>query len=166
MRRVAQRQERIDAEIRRTGKSRDAVFPLAGQVLLDGRPVELKKASQKLIVMLNDAALPDVPIGARRFVECGPDGRFVFSTYLDADGVPPGHYIVTFAQLTYKKKRGHCGPDALKNLYNDPDENSKSADFNIDHHAPGKTDYLFDLQIAGKEPITSPGPKALIAISN
>jgi hypothetical protein len=159
-------QARIDGEMQRMGKTRDKVFPLAGRVLLDGQPANFKKASQKLIVMLNDPAHPEAPLGARPFVECGPDGRFTFNSYLEADGVPSGHYVVTFAQLIYRKKRGHCGPDGLKNLYNDPDENVKVAEFNIDHHAPGKTDYVFDLQVAGREPISSPGPKALVAIGN
>ncbi len=164
--RFTQAQARIDGEMQRMGKTRDKVFPLAGRVLLDGQPANFKKASQKLIVMLNDPAHPEAPLGARPFVECGRDGRFTFNSYLEGDGVASGHYVVTFAQLTYRKKRGHCGPDGLKNLYNDPDENAKVAEFNIDHHVPGKTDYVFDLQVAGREPISSPGPKALVAIGN
>jgi hypothetical protein len=159
-------QERIDGEMRRMGKTRDPVFPLAGRVLLDGQPATFKKASQKLVVMLNDPAHPEAPLGARPFVECEPDGRFAFSSYFEGDGVPAGQYVVTFAQLTYRKKRGHCGPDGLKNLYNDPEENAKVAEFNINHQARGKTDYVFDLQVAGREPISTPGPKALVAIGN
>ena len=155
---------RIDAEYQSTGKTRDAVFPLAGQVLIDGRPFQPKKPSQKLIVMLHDVAAAGTPVGSRPYVECGPDGRFVFSTLLDADGVPAGHYILTFAQLTHRKKRGYVGPDGLKNLYNDPEKNAASDRFNIEHQARGKTDYVFDLKIEGEEPISTPGPKAVSAI--
>ena len=74
--------------MQRMGKTRDKVFPLAGRVLLDGQPANFKKASQKLIVMLNDPAHPEAPLGARPFVECGRDGRFTFNSYLEGDGVP------------------------------------------------------------------------------
>jgi hypothetical protein len=156
----------IDAEIARAGGSRNSVYPLAGQILIDGLPAKTAKAGQKIIVMLNNASQPNAPLGARSFVECGRDGRFVFRTYLDADGVPPGHYVVAIAQLTYRKKRGYIGPDGLKNLYNDPEKNAKVDQFNIEHKAPGKTNYAIELKLEGEEPVSNPGPKALIAIGN
>jgi hypothetical protein len=116
--------------------------------------------------MLNDPSQPDAPLGARAFVECNRDCLFAFNTYLDADGVPPGHYVVTIAQLTHRKKRGYTGPDLLKNLYNDPEKNAKVDQFNIEHKAPGKRDHTFDLRVAGEEPVDTPGPKALTAIAN
>ncbi len=72
---------------------------------------------------------------------------------------------MTFAQATYKHKRAHCGPDGNKNLYYHPDENAKVAEFNIDHHA-GQNRLCVRSPGRGKEPIGSPGPKALVAIGN
>jgi len=69
-----------------------------------------------------------------------------------------------FAQLKGNPKRGYGKPDALKNLYNDPDINGKKSEFNIDHQAPDKTDYTFNLSVAGETPPAAPGPKALIDI--
>ncbi len=102
----------------------------------------------------------------RAFVECNRDGRFAFNTYFDDDGVPPGRYVVTIAQLTYRKKRGYTGPDLLKNLYNDPEKNATVEQFKIEHKPPGRRDYSFDLRVAGEEPVATPGPKALTAIGN
>jgi hypothetical protein len=92
-------------------------------------------------------------------------GNLASSACLD-DGVPAGRYVVTIAQLTYRKKRGHIGPDLLKNLDNDPEKNAKVEQFNIEHKPPGRRDYSFDLRVAGEEPVATPGPKALTAIAN
>lgn len=64
------------------------------------------------------------------------------------DGVKTGTYVVTFAQpkLVGERRRG---PDALENLYNDPDKNAQVPEFKIDHQAPEKKDYVFDLKVAG-----------------
>jgi hypothetical protein len=158
--------QRIEDENARVGRKRDAVYPLAGQVLIDGLPAKTAKGGQKIIVMLNDVSQPDAPLGARHFVECNREGRFAFNSYLDDDGVPPGHYIVTIAELTHRKKRGYSGPDLLKNLYNDPEKNANVEQFKIDHKPPGKRDYTFDLRVDGEEPVTTPGPKSLTAIAN
>jgi hypothetical protein len=68
---------------------------------------------------------------------------------------------VTIAQLKSRGKRGFYGPDELQNLYNDPEVNAKKPEFSIDHKAPGKSDYQFDLKIAGVEPVKTPGANAM-----
>ena len=55
------------------------------------------------------------------------------------------------------------GGDGLKNLYNDPDKNAKEERFQINLTSPGKTDWTFDLAVAGKDPITTPGEHAVMA---
>src|SRR6202034_1383170 len=54
--------------------------------------------------------------------------------------LPPGKFVMLFAQLGYNPRMGFFGPDGLKNLYNDPDVNSQKPEFLIDHQAPGRTD--------------------------
>jgi hypothetical protein len=71
--------------------------------------------------------------------------------------------VFTFAQLNYRKKEGYVGPDGLKNLFNDPEKNVDKPDFKIEHKAPGRKNYVFDLRTIGEEEAT-PGPKALIKI--
>ena len=53
--------------------------------------------------------------------------------------------------------------DALKNLYNDPDVNAKDEKFRLEATPPGKTDWTFDLQVAGKDSNTKPGEHAVMA---
>jgi hypothetical protein len=113
--------------------------------------------------MLYDPTKPDIPIGRRPLETVDSDGNFAFHTYDRADGVPPGKYVVTFALLTYKKKRGYLGPDQLKNQYNDPDQNAKIPEFNVDLQPPGKKDYEFNLTTPSGE-ATPAGPKALTGI--
>ncbi len=73
--------------------------------------------------------------------------------------MPTGSYIVLFAQMeqVLMMNTGFYPPDRLKNLYNDPDKSS----FKVEVTAPGKSDWLFELEVAGKEPNDSPGPQAI-----
>jgi len=52
-------------------------------------------------------------------------------------------------------------PDELQNLYNDPENNAKVPEFNVEIKSPGRSDWQFDLAVAGKEPVTNPGSKAI-----
>jgi hypothetical protein len=139
--------EALDATLSNMGVARVAVYPLAGKVTVDGQPPQLAQRRQKIFVVLNDPARPDVQPLERPFVACNADGEFAFRTYDMRDGVKPGNYVLTFAQLTDAGKRGILGPDGLKNLYNDPDK----SEFPIVHQEPGRTDYVFDLKIEGRE---------------
>ena len=95
------------------------------------------------------------------FVSVKSDGAFEFPD----GGIPPGKYVLLFAGLQRNRKKGWAGPDALKNLYNDPEVNGKKEQFTIDHQAPGKTNYSFNLNVAGETPVATAGPKALTHIS-
>ncbi len=108
------------------------------------------------MVIAYDAAKADgkAKTNARAFVK--PDGSF------ELPPLPPGKYVMLFTQLGYNPRRGFFGPDGLKNLYNDPDVNSKKPELLIDHQAPGKTDYAFNLSVAGETPPAAPGPKAFV----
>jgi hypothetical protein len=144
-------------------QARQTVFPLAGRVAIDGQEPHFDKPAYKLIVMLNDPQHPDTPIRERPFAVADSHGRFAFETYFEGDGVSPGNFIVTFAVLRRRSRKGFVSPDQLHNLYNDPDQNSKNPDFVIAHQAPGKTNYTFNLEVAGKEPATAQ-PRALTEI--
>jgi hypothetical protein len=132
------------------------VYPLAGKVTVDNEPPVAKSETARLVAIAYDAAQPDVKAmgSARAFVK--PDGSF------ELPPLPPGKYVMLFAQLGYNPRRGFYGPDGLQNLYNDPNVNSKKPEFLIDHQAPGKTDYTFNLSVAGETPPAAPGPKAFV----
>jgi hypothetical protein len=152
----------VDDVLKKAGKSRETVFPLAGKITIDGHAPELKPGA-RMFVMLHNRDKLDTPTGPILKTVCKPNGEFAFSTYLQGDGVPVGKYVVTVAQLRQGFRQGYIGPDALKNLYNDPEANAKIEEFLIDHKPPGKTDCAFDLKIAGLAP-ASPGPHAVTKI--
>jgi hypothetical protein len=52
-------------------------------------------------------------------------------------------------------------PDELKNLYNDPEKNKNDPAFLFEVQPPGRTDYQFDLAVAGKDPVKTPGSYAV-----
>jgi hypothetical protein len=158
--------QRVEKELSQIGKSTVAVSPFAGKVLVDGQPAQGTAPNQKIIVVLFKRGQPNLRMNERPHAECNGRGEFAFTTYNSADGVEPGEYVVAIAQLFVRSKDNSCeGPDGLQNLYNDPDKNEKIPEFTISHSSPGKTDYAFDLKLAGQEPVSTPGPRAVTEIS-
>jgi hypothetical protein len=153
--------ERIKQAREESHLSSVTVFPLAGRVTVDSQPLSLKSKRAALVVMAYDASRPNAATIEQPFVMAREDGSFEFSD----GGLPPGKYVMLFAELDRKKKNTRLG-DGLKNLYNDPDVNGKKPEFTINHEAPGKTDYAFNLNLAGETPPAQPGPKALIKLPN
>ena len=149
----------LDKSLAAAGQQRTKVYPLAGKLTVDGAPPELEQR-ERIILMLNDPAKLDPSPNLRPHVSVSATGDFSFQTYAADDGVKPGTYIVTFAKLT-KKTKGLVGPDGFHNLYNDAEQNQKEyPELKIEHQAPGKKDYAFDLRIAGRDEVAA-GPRAL-----
>ncbi len=148
--------QRLEKAYESAGMDPVKAYPLGGRITVDNEPPVAKSETTRLVAIAYDAATPDVKAksNARAFVK--PDGSF------ELPPLPPGKYVMLFAQLGYNPRMGFVGADGLKNLYNDPDVNSKKAEFLIDHQAPGKTDYTFNLSVAGETPPAAPGPKALV----
>ena len=131
----------------------------SGKVTIDGLSPEIERG-KKLLVILYDQSQKDKskpPL----FATCNADGSFSFFSYTANDGVPVGTYVVLFAELTASRSKGLTQPDALKNLYNDPDKNIQDKNLVVSVTSSGKTDYSFNLDIAGKEPVTTPGANAV-----
>jgi hypothetical protein len=151
---------RIQKALDIAGMKGTPLYKIAGTVTIDGMPPERKTPKERLIVVLYDPQKPDAP--RRPFTLVSEDGHFTFTE----DGVGPGQYVLAFAALRRKGPGNFIGPDALNNIYNDPDVNAKShPEFVIDHQAPGKTDYQFNLEVAAQAPVTSPGPHAVTRCS-
>jgi hypothetical protein len=147
--------------------TRVEVVKFEGTVTVDGE-VPTKPGTQ-LFIILNDPKNPQDPAKQPKLIGgCDDDGTFFFSTNGARDGVEAGTYVVTFVQLDHPKalfgqRRGSLfqPPDELKNLYNDPDKNAALPELNVEIKSPGRTDWHFNLEIAGKEPNPTPGPHAI-----
>jgi hypothetical protein len=130
----------------------------AGRVTVDGQP-PIGEHAESLLVMLYNRREPErnkPPLA----VDCRNDGSFEFYTYLEGDGVPEGSYVVLFAQFADGAGASRGQPDALKNLYDDPDKNARDPEFVVELQSPGRVDYAFDLKVTGHDPAT-PGPHAV-----
>ncbi len=150
-----------DDILRESGKSRANVAPLAGTITVDGQVPDVASFGKpRLVVLLFEKSKLDESPDRVAKVLCDPKGQFVFSTYDQGDGVPPGQYVLAFVEMKFDKKRGYFGKDLLKNLYSDPSINEKNPELVIDHQPPGKKDYVIDLKIAGRDAAT-PGPHAV-----
>ena len=156
-------EQRLGVQLKAANATKHDVSPLAGKVLVDGLPARTVSSSQRTVVVLFDRTKADLPVNQRPIAECNPQGEFTFSTYGNGDGVKVGQYVVAIAQLPVESREGpdSRGLDELKNRYNDPDKNAERPEFVIDHKSPGKTDYQFELKVAGEEPVTSPAPRAV-----
>jgi hypothetical protein len=134
----------------------------AGRVTVDGGP---PAKGTIMVVILHDRKQPYVDGNKpRQYAVCQPGGQFQFSTSLGGDGTLTGSYVVAFAQLHPRGKRGFFPPDELKNLYNDPEVNVQKPEFVVELNPPGKTDYEFDLNLAGLDPVAKPGPHATTTV--
>jgi hypothetical protein len=148
--------ERLEQAYQDSGLKPVASYPLAGKVMVDNLP-PVQSPESRLVVVAYNTARSNVPARQNPFVFITHDGSFEFKE------LPPGKYVMLFAQLGYAERmRGFYGSDALHNLYNDPDVNGKKPQFVIEHQAPGKTDYEFNLTVAGETPPAAPGPRALV----
>jgi hypothetical protein len=156
-------EEALAKSFSEAGIQKEAVFPLAGHLSVDGAP-PANDGRYPVIVVLIERGKTAEAAEPPRFVECDPDGRFSFITYDRDDGVKPSHYVVAVAKLRRAGPRRYTGPDQFHNRYNDPDKNAREAEFQIEHQAPGRTDYDLQLTIAGAEPIETPGPHSITGI--
>jgi hypothetical protein len=168
-------QQAVDEFFKNNPKSqREQVATFKGRVSVDGMAPPKDRA--RLFVILNDPQKFEKPgtEGPKRlFTSCDDKGEFEFTTYAKGDGVPCGKYVLTFAQLRRPSRNGARGagliqvfegPDELKNLYNDPQKNQKEQEFVVDIQPPGRTDYEANLQIAGKDPVTTPSEYAVTRV--
>jgi hypothetical protein len=152
-------QQALDSQMQTLHIQKEPLGQFAGKVTIDSQPPAIPRG-KALVVILCDQKNPEKPV---QYTICNNDGSFSFYTYSKADGVRLGSYVVLFAELTVTRRSGLRPPDELKNLYNDPDKNAQNKDFVVTVAAPGKTDYDFNLQLAGKEPAT-PGPHTVTQI--
>jgi hypothetical protein len=149
----------LDTALKVNGGQREPTAKFSGTVQIDGMPPGDTRPAVTLII-LYDPKNPPTPTRLPMYAVCNPDdGSFEFTTYDKGDGVPTGSYIVLFAQMeqVMMMNRGFYPPDKLKNLYNDPD----TSKFKVEVTAPGKSDWLFELEVQGKNSNNSPGPKAI-----
>jgi hypothetical protein len=150
----------IDKALESAGQKREAVYPLAGKITVDGMPPDLAEGlhSEWIVMMLKDPANPKAN---GPFRPISRSGEFAFGTFGTDDGVKAGTYIATFTRLKRGPHKQYPGPDRFQNLYDDPDRNLKEyPELKIDHQPPGKKDYVFDLKIAGREGVAA-GPNAV-----
>jgi hypothetical protein len=157
--------QRVEAGLKALHQSKLQVFPFAGKVMVDGLPAPSKTVHQRILVVLFDRAKHDLQVTDRPCAACNEKGEFSFTKYIPHDGVEPGEYVVAIAQLFKGRREGRfSGPDGFQNLNNDPDKNELEPMFVIKHASPGKKDYVFDLRVAGREPVSDPGSRAVTRI--
>jgi hypothetical protein len=148
-------QERMKAQLAETKGTDAPVAKFSGKVTIDGVPPSLPPRYVLVLILYGDK---DREPGQEIIYHtvCDKDGNFEFTRYTKGDGVPPGSYTVLFEALMPRRGSRFSGEDQLKNLYNDPDKSP----FHVDIKPPGKSDWDFNLEIAGKDPV-APGPRSV-----
>jgi hypothetical protein len=172
-------QERFDDAAKEIpGFHKETLGKFAGKVLVDGQAPKDERGKRLFVVLIPADHLDQATDKKAQPIHTsvGRNGNFEFMTYLTGDGVPVGKYVVTFAQFgKIATGRGgmqpgantagsmYGGADDLKGLYSDPDKNAKDDKFVVDIAAPGRSDYEFNLELAGREP-EQRGPHAIRTI--
>ena len=147
----------IDKALANAGQTREALYPLAGKITVDGVPPDLAEA-EWIVMTLKDPANPKAD---GRIAVISRSGEFAFKTFGTDDGVKAGTYIATFTRLKRGQHKQYPGPDQFLNLYDDPDRNLKEyPELKINHQPPGKKNCVFDLKIAGRDAVAA-GPNAV-----
>ncbi len=176
---VPTEEESVNEYFKNSKVKRVSVAKLAGRVSIDGQP---PAQGAHLFVVLNNPDHFEKPgKGFPKYVaKCDAEGNFAFTTYVTGDGVPPGKYLVTFVEFRANKRKegrsmggmrpglqqGFGGPDDLKNLYNDPAKNKDDQTFLVDLTDAGRSNLDFNLAVAGKDSVKTPGEYAVTAITN
>jgi hypothetical protein len=154
----------LDKALKRAGKTKETVYPLAGRVTIDGQPPQLDLRNSVVAILIDRQKIGE-PAVRHPFAECDRNGGFAFSSYDFNDGVKPGSYVIAIAKFKRDTRPGaYIGPDQFHNLYNDPDKNALNGQFRIEHSGPGKKDYEFPLSVAGAQPNIQAGLHAVTSI--
>jgi hypothetical protein len=159
----------LEGQMKELNSTREKTAKFAGTVTIDGK-MPRDAINNGLYIMLYDPKKPPTPSASplKTMVD-RETGRFVFTTYAQGDGVPVGSYCVLFVALKHTvmgRKPGYHEPDALKDLYNDPDKAKDNPEFNLTVSAPGKSDYTFNLKLEGEEQAANAGPHAVTQFVN
>ena len=94
-----------------------ATFPVTGEVLVDGQPVDGLEVTGHEIKSLGK------PGALKMTAMTDAQGKFQLSTYSPGDGVPEGEFALTFlwGKLNLISTR-YEGPDQLNDRYSSPTE--------------------------------------------
>ena len=94
--------------------NRKPTSPVTGTVYVDGQP------AAGVQIMLTDTGGMDTAKPTVSSTVTKEGGTFSISTYDEADGVPPGEYVVTFTWGEYNVFSRSYEADKLKKRYSDP----------------------------------------------
>jgi hypothetical protein len=159
----------LEGQMKEMNSAREKTAKFAGTVTIDGK-LPRDAIDNGLYILLYDPKKPPAPsTPPLKMIVDRETGRFVFTTYAEGDGVPVGSYYVLFVALKHTvmgKKPGYHEPDALKNLYNDPDQAKDNPELNVTVSAPGKSNYAFDLKLEGHEQAVHMGPNSVTQFVN
>jgi hypothetical protein len=97
-----------------SGPPRNETFPVAGKVLVDGKPPGF--------LAVNCVRVSEIDKQNRTDSQCltENDGSFKIATYVASDGVPEGDYVLTFQWGEINGFTGAYVGDKLNGRYSDP----------------------------------------------
>lgn len=131
----------LEGQLKDLNLTRQPTAKFAGTVTIDGKPPGEAIKDALFIMAYNPKNPPHSGMSPIKSLVNRKTGAFAFTTYTQGDGLPQGSYIVLFVAPQHTMMgpgSGYHAPDALHNLYNDPDRNEKNPEFKLDLAAPGR----------------------------
>lgn len=105
------------------GPARDAVYPVTGQIYVNGELPPSPIAVGLIEVDDDGKPLPKDPTKLAIGAFCDLEGKFSLSTYEKGDGAIPGKYVLTFFWGRRNLFSGaYGGADTLEDLYYDAEK--------------------------------------------
>ena len=132
------------------------LYPLGGKITVDNEPPAAKTETARLVAVAYDAGKPDAKANSSATAFVKPNGSFEFPP------LPPGKYVMLFAELRYNSEDGVLRSRRTQESLQRSRRQLEKTGVLIDLQAPGKTDYAFNLSVAGETPPATAGPKAFV----
>ncbi len=134
-----------------------AVAKFAGKVTIDGEPPAVPPR-YVLVVILFDAKGKEAGHETIYRTICDKEGHFEFTRYSKGDGVPPGSYTVLFVEQMHRLGDRFTGGRWTQEPLQRPGQVAVSCRTLAAWGGLGRE---FNLEVAGKDPVVTPGPHAV-----
>jgi hypothetical protein len=91
-----------------SGSKQTPVYPVRGQVLLNGKPL-----SQAIVTFHHQGSGPDAPAPS---AQTDSEGRYTLTSYQNGDGAPEGEYAVSLVCFRTRELRKGSDEDTARNI--------------------------------------------------
>ncbi len=129
----------------------------SGTVTIDGQTPDVPAGHDLLVFLYDPKTDADKRGRGARYSACKRDGSFQFG-----ESIAPGSYVVLFAELRTAARASPAAPISCRTSTTIPTRTRREQDSRSSCRRLARRAHCSNLEIAGKEPVTTPGPHAFL----